>query len=466
MFRTSVKADLGKVFKKAISIKFPMFQSETGTMSVLQQHRNLPLQPVPAVNKSKKTIFTGDYQTPLAIQLGNQFKIAPSEFAKQLSEEVLSDNENNVIEKFEIINNGILSLSLKEEYVKSKLGEIFREEQYHQNGEKIKVIVDFSSPNMAKRMHVGHLRSTIIGDCICRILERDGRFDVSRINHVGDFGTQFGMLLAYIETNKIDLSKLKDLSPSQQLETVESYYKESKKCFDNDDNFKSLAHKKVIALQQGSDMSVQDIWKYLLECSRYEFDSIYERLQIKLEEKGESFYKQFIPTVLNLVSPLIKDSQGARCIFTSENVSQEEEDQDPPLMVQKADGGYTYDTTDLATLWYRLYETKSKWLIYVTDVGQASHFQKVFKVGEMMNWIDPLESSKDIIWSEDIQALNKTKKVRIDHVGFGVVLDENKKKFKTRSGETVKLHDLLDEAVKRAYKIMKDKGKFYILSKC
>ncbi|EFC38568.1 predicted protein [Naegleria gruberi] len=389
------------------------------------------------------------------MQLGNQLKQSPIDVAKSLGESILNNSE--IVEKIDIINNGVISLSLCDEYVKRKISEIFNQQPLNVK-DKIRVIVDFSSPNMAKRMHVGHLRSTIIGDCICRILEYDGRFEVERINHVGDFGTQFGMLLAFIERNSIDLEKLQTQNPPEQLETVEKYYKDSKKLFDSDPLFKDLAHQKVIALQQGNDESIHKIWKYLLECSRYEFDSIYERLDVRLVEKGESYYRDFIPKTLEILNPLIQESNGAKCIFTEKEQETITEDQkEPPLMVQKADGGYTYDTTDLATLWYRLFVSKGKWLIYVTDFGQASHFNKVFKVGEMMKWIDPLENSRDLVWSENATSLTSSK-VRIDHVGFGVVLDEEKKKFRTRSGDTVKLHDLLDEAIKRSYEIIKLKN--------
>ncbi|KAG2378366.1 hypothetical protein C9374_008509 [Naegleria lovaniensis] len=489
MFRSSVKGDLSTLFRKALlnTTTHSSFGTSTTTLSSWTIGKggmsNFPFMSVPSVNKTKKTAFNGDYQTPIAIQLANQMKtIPPMDFAKILSEQVMKQNqeEEKLLDQIEIVANGIISISLREEYVKRKIIEIFKEKRRREEmndtalkQDKIKVVVDFSSPNMAKRMHVGHLRSTIIGDCICRVLERDGRFDVERVNHVGDFGTQFGMLLAYIETKKVDISFLKTLEPAQQLETVENYYKESKKLFDSDEQFKSLAHQKVIQLQQGNDENVQSLWKYLLECSRYEFDSIYQRLDVKLEEKGESFYKPYIPHVLETLKPVIKESKGARCIFTEDEpgkndsslplstieTTNTEDQQEPPLMVQKADGGFTYDTTDLATLWYRLNVSKAKWLIYVTDSGQALHFKHIFKVGEMMNWIDPLDSSKDIIWQENIsEIVNSPKKVRIDHVGFGVVLDEEKKKFRTRSGETVKLHDLLDEAVKRAFDIIKEKN--------
>ncbi|KAF0974702.1 hypothetical protein FDP41_006176 [Naegleria fowleri] len=487
MFRSSVKGDLSTLFRKAL-LNTTMTSSSSisttttfpwsiGKSTASTTIASLPFMSVPSVNKTKKTAFSGDYQTPIAVQLANQMKTIPSlDFAKILSDQVMmmhnqQEEVHQVLDQLEVVGNGVIALSLREEYVKRKIIEIFKEKKKREeikstttpNGiDKIKVVVDFSSPNMAKRMHVGHLRSTIIGDCICRVLERDGRFEVERVNHVGDFGTQFGMLLAYIETKQVDISFLKTLEPAQQLETVENYYKESKKLFDSDEQFKSLAHQKVIQLQQGNDENIQSLWKYLLECSRYEFDSIYERLDVKLEEKGESFYKTYIPSVLEMLKPIIKESKGARCIFTEDDKidpSSSTNTEEPPLMVQKADGGFTYDTTDLATLWYRLNVSKAKWLIYVTDSGQALHFKHVFKVGEMMNWIDPVESSKDIIWQENIlDIINSPKKVRIDHVGFGVVLDEEKKKFRTRSGETVKLHDLLDEAVKRAFDIIKEKN--------
>jgi arginyl-tRNA synthetase len=291
------------------------------------------------------------------------------------------------------------------------------------------VIVDFSSPNIAKEMHVGHLRSTIIGDSLARVLAFRGHA-VLRLNHVGDWGTQFGMLITH----------LKQVAP-EALTTVDAvdlgdlvaFYRQAKQRFDEDAAFQSTAREEVVKLQAGDPVS-RRAWHLLCDQSRREFQLIYDRLGIDLQERGESFYNPYLPPVvadLEATGLLVTD-EGARCVFL-EGVSGKE-GKPLPVIVQKSDGGFNYATTDLAAIRYRFAAPPAgdgaRRVIYVTDAGQASHFAGVFQVARRAGWI-PDDG-------------------RLEHVPFGLVQGEDGKKLKTRSGDTVRLKDLLDEAVERS----------------
>ena len=290
------------------------------------------------------------------------------------------------------------------------------------------VIVDFSSPNIAKEMHVGHLRSTIIGDALARVLEFRGH-QVLRLNHVGDWGTQFGMLITH----------LKQVAP-QALTTADAvdlgdlvaFYRQAKARFDADEAFQITAREEVVRLQSGDPVS-RRAWQLLCEQSRREFQAIYDRLDIRLTERGESFYNPYLEAVVADLdtSGLLVLDEGAQCVFL-EGVSGKE-GKPLPVIVQKSDGGFNYATTDLAAIRYRFAAPPAgdgaRRVIYVTDAGQASHFAGVFQVARRAGWI-PEEA-------------------RLEHVPFGLVQGEDGKKLKTRSGDTVRLKDLLDEAVER-----------------
>ncbi|KAF8393461.1 hypothetical protein HHK36_021705 [Tetracentron sinense] len=294
-----------------------------------------------------------------------------------------------------------------------------------------RAVVDFSSPNIAKEMHVGHLRSTIIGDALARMLEFSN-VEVLRRNHVGDWGTQFGMLIEFLFEK---FPNWEDVG-EQAIGDLQAFYKSSKKRFDDDPAFKEGAQQAVVRLQRG-DAKYRKAWMQICEISRREFDKVYQRLGVHLEEKGESFYNPYIPGVLEALSNqgLIVESEGARVIFI--------EGKNIPLIVVKSDGGYNYASTDLAALWYRLNEEKAEWMIYVTDVGQQQHFEMVFSAGRCAGWL-PAE-------------VNLYPKA--SHVGFGLVLGEDGKRFRTRSSEVVRLVDLLDEAKNRSKAALIERGK-------
>jgi arginyl-tRNA synthetase len=285
------------------------------------------------------------------------------------------------------------------------------------------VIVDFSSPNIAKEMHVGHLRSTIIGDCLARVLEFRGH-PVRRLNHVGDWGTQFGMLITHLKQVAPEALERAD---AVNLGDLVSFYRQAKQRFDDDPTFQSASREEVVKLQGGDPLSLK-AWTLLCDQSRREFQQLYNRLDIVLEERGESFYNPFLAAVVTdlRAAGLLVEDAGAQCVFL--------EPDKPPLIVQKSDGGFNYATTDLAAIRYRFAPPPkgdgAKRVIYVTDAGQASHFAAVFAVARRAGWIP--------------------QGARVEHVPFGLVQGDDGKKLKTRAGDTVRLKDLLDEAVQRA----------------
>eukprot|EP00922_Rhytidocystis_sp_ex-Travisia-forbesii_P039818 GHVS01059248.1.p1 GENE.GHVS01059248.1~~GHVS01059248.1.p1 ORF type:complete len:636 (+),score=117.61 GHVS01059248.1:47-1954(+) len=286
------------------------------------------------------------------------------------------------------------------------------------------VAVDFSSPNIAKEMHVGHLRSTIIGECMCRVLSYCGHV-VHRINHVGDWGTQFGMLIEYMKEIKDEKGESSYGSDDvHAMSDLQGFYRASKLRFDEDSDFKRRAQQNVVKLQSGDEIALK-MWQDICEVSRLEFKKVYDRLDVRVFEKGESFYNNMLPNVVEELENkgLVSVSDGAKCVFT--------EGHKVPLMVVKSDGGYGYDSTDLAAIRYRLLDMKSDWLVYVVDAGQEEHFTRLFAAAAKAGWHLPPTT-------------------RVDHTGFGVVQGEDGKKFKTRSGDVVKLVDLLDEAATRA----------------
>lgn len=368
----------------------------------------------------------GDYQANVALSLSKKLKMSPGAIAEKIIEHLQLDN---ISETPQIAGPGFINFTIKPAYLATLLGEVQKSDRL--GSEQVqppqKVIVDFSSPNIAKEMHVGHLRSTIIGDSIARILEFRG-YDVLRLNHVGDWGTQFGMLIAYLREAYPEALTTAD---ALDIGDLVSLYKKAKVRFDEDAEFKETARNEVVKLQEGAEDS-RHAWQLLCEQSRREFQVIYDLLDIKITERGESFYNPFLEDIVKQLDEegLLKEDAGAKCVFLEGFTNK---DGDPlPLIVQKSDGGFNYATTDLAALKYRINEDNAERIIYVTDAGQGNHFAAVFQVAK-----------KAGILPENVEVV---------HVPFGVVLDKKGVKYKTRSGETVKLKDLLDEAIQLARK--------------
>ncbi|WP_414562106.1 MULTISPECIES: arginine--tRNA ligase [unclassified Anabaena] len=366
----------------------------------------------------------GDYQANVALSLSKKLGQQPRAIATAIVEKL---DVSDICEQPEIAGPGFINLKLQTAYLEAQLNAIQADARLGVPAAKTpkREIVDFSSPNIAKEMHVGHLRSTIIGDSIARILEFQGH-DVLRLNHVGDWGTQFGMLITYLRevypealttANALDIGDLV------------SFYRKAKQRFDEDEVFQETARQEVVRLQAGATDTLH-AWKLLCEQSRREFQVIYDLLNVQVTERGESFYNPLLPTVVEDLqsSGLLEENQGAQVVFLEGFTNREGEPL--PLIVQKSDGGYNYATTDLAALRYRIQQDEAKRIIYVTDAGQGNHFAQFFQVAGKAGWIP-----------DDVELV---------HVPFGLVLGEDGKKFKTRSGDTVRLRDLLDEAVIRA----------------
>jgi arginyl-tRNA synthetase len=297
-----------------------------------------------------------------------------------------------------------------------------------------KIIVEFSSPNTAKELHVGHLRSTIIGDSLARLFEFLGH-DVLRLNHIGDWGTAFGMLIAYM---KEEVPGVFNGTQQTDLSHLVTWYKASKHRFDSDEAFKQQSRLEVVKLQAGEADSLA-AWKTICDISRAAYQEIYDLLDVKLVERGESFYNPMLADVVADLQAqgLVEISDGAKCVFL-EGFQNREGDR-LPLMVQKSDGGYNYDTTDMAAIRHRFKTEKADRVICVTDAGQATHFEMVIKTAEKAHYFDP-------------------KIQRIDHVTFGLVLGPDGKKFRTRAGDTERLIDLLTAAVDKAEEILKTRN--------
>ncbi|MCG5059802.1 MAG: arginine--tRNA ligase [Limnoraphis sp. WC205] len=368
----------------------------------------------------------GDYQCNVAMSLTKVLKNNPKALATQIIEKL---DISEICQPPEIAGPGFINLRLKPEYLEAKLNTILTDERLGipKVDNPQKVIVDFSSPNIAKEMHVGHLRSTIIGDSIARILEFLGH-DVLRLNHVGDWGTQFGMLITYLREVYPEALTTAD---ALDIGDLVAFYRQAKVRFDEDEDFKETARQEVVKLQAGAEDS-RRAWQLLCEQSRREFQVIYDLLDIKLEERGESFYNPLLSEVVADLEKtgLLEENQGAKCVFL--DGFQNKEGEALPLIVQKSDGGYNYATTDLAALRYRINQDEADRMIYVTDAGQANHFTQVWQVARKAGWIPD--------------------NVEVVHVPFGLVLGEDGKKLKTRSGETVRLRELLDEAINRTEK--------------
>jgi len=414
-----------------------------------------------------KDIKHGDYQCNAAMPLFQKLKASgalnrpkysdvktPQDVAKKIIEAIPEDNP--VVEGLTVNGPGFIMSRVKKEFLETWVQDLlvrgapckphlegktrrrspppsFSSQGEETNEEEEVVVVDFSSPNIAKEMHVGHLRSTIIGESVCRILEYLDR-KVLRVNHVGDWGTQFGMLIQYLKEEYPDFQNGDEGMPN--ITDLTQFYKNAKQRFDENPEFKKISQLNVVKLQAG-DPECRRIWQVLCDVSRKEFEKVYDRLDIAVEECGESFYNDKIPPVIEEFETkgLIRvEDGGAKCVFVDKYKV--------PLMLQKSDGGYGYDSTDMAAIKYRLEELKAKHIVYITDFTQGDHFQMVFAAARKIGWVRDGDD-------EDDEGAITASSHRLDHIGFGTVQGEDGKRFKTRSGDTVRLVDLLDEAVSR-----------------
>ncbi|KAJ4781285.1 Arginine--tRNA ligase [Rhynchospora pubera] len=370
----------------------------------------------------------GDYQCNNAMGLWSRIRGSGTEFRNPNSVgQALANNlpPSEIIESTSVAGPGFVNINLSTNWISKRINDMLVDgiQTWAPILSVKRAVVDFSSPNIAKEMHVGHLRSTIIGDTLARMFEFSD-VDVLRRNHVGDWGTQFGMLIEYLFEQ---FPNWEDVG-NQAIGDLQEFYKASKKRFDDDASFKERAQQAVVKLQ-GGEAKYRAAWKKICEISRSEFDLVYERLNVHLEEKGESFYNPYIPDTIKELTDkgLVEESEGARVIFL--------EGFNIPLIVVKKDGGYNYASTDLTALKYRLQVEQAEWIIYVTDVGQQQHFEMFFSAARKAGWLPPAEEKKF---------------PRVSHVGFGLVLGSDGKRFRTRSSEVVRLVELLDEAKNRS----------------
>ncbi|MFT7824570.1 MAG: arginine--tRNA ligase [Sulfurimonas sp.] len=365
----------------------------------------------------------GDYQFNGAMALAKRLGKNPREIATTILEVL---DTSTLIQKAEIAGPGFINLWLSPEWIASACQSSLDDERLgiSKRQNPLKVVIDYSGPNMAKQMHVGHLRSTIIGDTLANLLEFLGDH-VIRQNHIGDWGTQFGMLIAFLEeTENEEVAQLCDL---------EHFYKEAKARFDADETFAKKAREYVVKIQNG-DHHCLNLWQKFIDSSLGHCEDVYGKLCVKLtreDVRAESFYNEDLPQVIEdlIAEGLLQESDGAQCVFL--------EGEEIPLIVQKGDSGYLYATTDLAALRYRANVLHAKRICYVVDARQSEHFKQVFNVAKISHFVP-----------ED---------VKLEHVAFGTMMDKGDKPFKTRDGGTVKLVDLLDEAVSRAKSTIKDR---------
>ena len=371
-----------------------------------------------------------DFQSNAALASAKRVKARPAALAAELAQ-VLSDaGESGPIADVAVSGPGFLNITTTD-------GALWRQVGWRLAGERLgvdapqqgtRVVIDYSAPNIAKEMHVGHLRTTIIGDCLVRVLGHLGA-TVIRQNHLGDWGTQFGMLIQYLDEHPDLPWRHGDVAAGSTVSALDDLYRAARARFDDDPEFADRARARVVALQAGDEATLAS-WREIVDESELTFSEIYRRLGVLLEpgdSAGESFYNPWLPEVVDelLAAGVAVRSEGAVVVESAEVKAP---DGAPAvLMVQKRDGGYGYDTTDLATLRHRVRDLKADRIVYVVDARQALHFRLVFEAARRMGWL-----------GDDVEAV---------HVAFGTVLGPDGRPFKTRAGGTVRLMHLIDEAV-------------------
>jgi len=386
----------------------------------------------------------GDYQTNIAMVLAKQLRTNPRALAQQIVDRLGSVAA--FCEPPEIAGAGFINFRVRSDFLARTVPLLVADERLGtpRPAAKKKLVVDFSSPNVAKPMHVGHIRSTILGDSLARIAEFLGHA-VVRDNHLGDWGTQFGMLLLGWRT---ELNR--DALHADPLNEMERVYKAVHARCTADPATREEARGELVKLQNG-DVENLRIWSEMIRISQAQFDRIYARLQVRFDfTLGESFYNPLLNETVEELrkAGIAQESQGAWCVFSDHSVSPGEDpflikDQQGwrpnPALILKSDGAANYTTTDLATLKYRLETFAPDEIVYVTDGRQQLHFRQLFAIFRR--------------WHPESAA-----RVRLAHVWFGSILGDDGKPFKTRSGETVRLAELLDEAEERAAKLVAEKN--------
>ncbi len=369
-----------------------------------------------------------DFQVDGALALARALGKPPREVAQEIVDAALARGLGETCEEVEVSGPGFVNLRLSPDFLARGLREMAGDEQLGlaRAAEPKRVVVDYASPNAAKQMHVGHLRSAIIGDALARLLEAVGH-EVIRENHVGDWGAPFGMLIEHL----LDLGEA-EAAHELAVGDLEAFYQDARAQYDSDPAFAERARARVVLLQSG-EPETKKLWEALVQRSVNYFDEAFRRLGTKLTRDdvvGESYYQDMLPAVVEDLdrAGLLVESEGALCAFPPGFTNRE--GSPLPLIVRNSVGGYTYATTDLAAIRDRVGRLGARLLVYVVGLPQAQHFQMVFAVARLAGWLP-----------EGTEAV---------HVGFGSVLGPDGKMFRTRQGGTVKLTELLDEAVERA----------------
>ena len=403
-------------------------------INTLKSVNLIPQEAAPQINvEQTKDKLHGDFANNLALILAKSAKKNPRELAELIINHLPS---SPLISKTEIAGPGFINFFVSQDFLKNQIESLYASDNlgFKSTALPQTIVIDYSSPNLAKEMHVGHLRSSVIGDAMVRVLTFQGHHVVKQ-NHVGDWGTQFGMLLAYMEELKTDHNSIEN-----DLSNLEVFYRNAKQRFDECELFANRARKLVVELQSGDEKCLI-LWKQFSEISLSHCQDIYNTLGVSLtrdDAKGESAYNDDLAKVVDDLDQLglLKESQGAKCVFLDRFKNKEGEPL--PVIVEKKGSGFLYATSDLAALRYRQNKLNANRIIYFVDARQSLHFQQIFELARLAKFVLP--------------------ETRLEHMPFGTVMGDDGKPFKTRSGKVAKLADLLSESKKRAYKLVKEKN--------
>jgi arginyl-tRNA synthetase len=383
-----------------------------------------------------------DFQANGILALAKKAKANPRELATQVVSRVVTGDE--LIKDVEVSGPGFLNITIADRAITANLAARYADETGRLGvptaAQPGTTVIDYAQPNVAKEMHVGHLRSAVIGDSVVQLLEFTGE-NVVRRHHIGDWGTQFGMLIQYLDEHPHELDHKKaQVTGEEAMSNLDRLYKAARKLFDSDEEFKTRARRRVVDLQAG-DPHTLAMWQKFVDESKIYFFSVFEKLDMEIRDPdivGESGYNDMLAETCRLLeeSGVAVRSEGALCVFFDDIKGP---DGNPvPLIVQKSDGGYGYAATDLSAIRDRVFNLKANTLLYVVDARQALHFKMVFETARRAGWLN-----------EDVTAFQ---------LAFGTVLGKDGKPFKTREGETVRLVDLLDEAIDRASAVVREKA--------
>ncbi|GGW92712.1 arginine--tRNA ligase [Streptomyces lomondensis] len=382
-----------------------------------------------------------DFQANGILALAKKEKANPRELATQV---VAGVEAGEVIKDVEVSGPGFLNVTVTDRAITENLAARYADDTGRLGVPSAKnpgtTVIDYAQPNVAKEMHVGHLRSAVIGDSVVRLLEFTGE-SVVRRHHIGDWGTQFGMLIQYLEEHPHELDhKSSEVSGEEAMSNLDRLYKAARKVFDSDEEFKTRARRRVVDLQAGDPQTLA-MWQKFVDESKIYFFSVFDKLDMEIRDEdivGESGYNDMLAETCRLLeeSGVAVRSEGALCVFFDDIKGPD--GKPVPLIVQKSDGGYGYAATDLSAIRDRVFTIKANTLLYVVDARQSLHFKMVFETARRAGWLNG-----------DVEAVQ---------LAFGTVLGKDGKPFKTREGETVRLVDLLDEAIDRASAVVREKA--------